>query len=448
MTRNLLTLALFATIAVGCQQQPRTAATAPKAAPALRAGAVAATPYFPMLRGNPQFDVRKFGAKGDGITNDTTAIQNATTAAAAVRGEVFFPPGTFLISSTITSTAPVAWVGSGTGDETGTYKAATIIKKSADVLAFKVMGSYSRIEKLCIYTALAGTSDGIWIGDADNTNGANHVVLRNINVIGMRGHGIWARNGNSGRLDNVRVVGAAGNGVHLHSMQTAATNVNDWCLTAVQSLSCGGDGIAVSKAIKTGLFQCRGESNTGYGLFTNSAYTNGIFYSEGNTAGYVHVGVSAFSGRMTVYRLPGATALIENNGNVIDVQDGSGVEMSQLITGVRLFNAAVVRKRVVLTYSGFVSPSMVLGNTFDLTPTNGTAFTMGNPSGGTDGDEITFTIFNTTGGALGALTWSANYKLVGSAWTQPATGFNRSVSFRRSGTLYYETARSSGDVPN
>jgi parallel beta-helix repeat protein len=42
------------------------------------------------------FDVRRFGAKGDGRTLDTAAIQRAINAAAAIGGTVFFPKGRFL----------------------------------------------------------------------------------------------------------------------------------------------------------------------------------------------------------------------------------------------------------------------------------------------------------------------------------------------------------------
>jgi len=44
------------------------------------------------------FDVRAFGAAGDGKADDTTAVQMALDAAAVVRGTVSFPAGTYLCS--------------------------------------------------------------------------------------------------------------------------------------------------------------------------------------------------------------------------------------------------------------------------------------------------------------------------------------------------------------
>ena len=48
------------------------------------------------------FNVKDFGAVGDGSANDTVAVQNAVTAAANANGSVYFPQGTYLISSALT----------------------------------------------------------------------------------------------------------------------------------------------------------------------------------------------------------------------------------------------------------------------------------------------------------------------------------------------------------
>jgi polygalacturonase len=44
----------------------------------------------------PRFDVRLHGAKGDGLSRDTRAIQAAIDAAAHADGEVYFPPGEYV----------------------------------------------------------------------------------------------------------------------------------------------------------------------------------------------------------------------------------------------------------------------------------------------------------------------------------------------------------------
>ena len=51
-------------------------------------------------RGSAELDVRAFGAKGDGATKDTAAVQRALDACAkAGGGRVTVPPGTYLVGS-------------------------------------------------------------------------------------------------------------------------------------------------------------------------------------------------------------------------------------------------------------------------------------------------------------------------------------------------------------
>lgn len=61
------------------------------------------------------FSVTNYGAKGDNVANDTAAIQSAINAASVQGGTVYFPPGTFLVSSALTIDADHVFLqGSGT----------------------------------------------------------------------------------------------------------------------------------------------------------------------------------------------------------------------------------------------------------------------------------------------------------------------------------------------
>lgn len=58
----------------------------------------------------------RYGAVGDGTTNDTTAIQSGLTALQSTGGALYFPPGTYLINAqrlTYTSLLPICLFGAG-----------------------------------------------------------------------------------------------------------------------------------------------------------------------------------------------------------------------------------------------------------------------------------------------------------------------------------------------
>lgn len=67
-----------------------------------------------------------YGAKGDNSTDDTTAIQSAINAAGAAGGGiVFFPPGTYVITSTLGAGTNVSFMGSGPAGSVITINHAT-----------------------------------------------------------------------------------------------------------------------------------------------------------------------------------------------------------------------------------------------------------------------------------------------------------------------------------
>ncbi len=62
-----------------------------------RTAAEIAASVIPSSYGYPVGDVRRYGAIGDGTTNDAAAIESAILVAAIDGGEVFFPPGDYLV---------------------------------------------------------------------------------------------------------------------------------------------------------------------------------------------------------------------------------------------------------------------------------------------------------------------------------------------------------------
>lgn len=89
-------------------------ATVVRATPAYLSGLSLAPPEpFPTPLG---VDVRDYGAKGDGITDDAAAIQAAIEAASAAGGgTVTFPAGTFLLGSSLVLRRAVSIRGAGSG---------------------------------------------------------------------------------------------------------------------------------------------------------------------------------------------------------------------------------------------------------------------------------------------------------------------------------------------
>jgi hypothetical protein len=79
-----------------------------------------------------------YNAKGDGVTDDSAAIQAAINAAGATGGIVYFPPGTYLLGTALSLTVsikPIEFIGVGWSYDNGQ---ATRIKVSTAINAFTI----------------------------------------------------------------------------------------------------------------------------------------------------------------------------------------------------------------------------------------------------------------------------------------------------------------------
>jgi polygalacturonase len=56
-------------------------------------------PSVPVMPSGPRFNVRDYGARGDGVTDDTTAIQAAVNAAPNGGSTIYFPAGTYIANN-------------------------------------------------------------------------------------------------------------------------------------------------------------------------------------------------------------------------------------------------------------------------------------------------------------------------------------------------------------
>jgi parallel beta-helix repeat protein len=135
----------------------------------------------------PVFDVRTYGAVGDGVANDTAAIQAAITAAAAVGGGVVFvPPRPHLLTATL------------------------MIPASDRGITIRGIGNASRL---------------IWSADVIGIEafGRNDLAVLDLSLTGARttdaqmadGHAIYVGNASRIRVERCRIADWPGHGIHL-----------------------------------------------------------------------------------------------------------------------------------------------------------------------------------------------------------------------------------------
>ena len=89
-----------------------------------------------------------------------------------------------------------------------------------------------------------------------------------------------------------------------------------------------------------------------------------------------------------------------------------------------------------LLFGVSVAIDAALGGIATITATNNTAFTIANPTNPTTGEWLSIQVRNTSGAALGTITWDTLYKMA--TFTKPATGYHRTVTFRYNGTNWDE----------
>jgi glucan 1,3-beta-glucosidase len=170
----------------------------------------ASKPQFETLSTSQVYSVRTGGAKGDGVTDDTTAVQNSLNAAAAAGQLAFFDAGTYLVTSTITIPPGSKIAGESYSVIMSSGSFFNDINNPKPVVQVGASGSSGSVQ----WTDMIVSTQGIQAG----------AILIEWNLAASSGSGMWDV--------HTRIGGFAGSDLQAAQCPTSNTN----CLAAYMSM--------------------------------------------------------------------------------------------------------------------------------------------------------------------------------------------------------------------
>lgn len=160
---------------------------------------------------NGTVNVKQFGAKGDGVTDDTAAIK----AAVSLHGRVFFPIGTYIVSDTITLGWGRQIIGSSYSDDT------TLQMITDGKPLLKVENThFVQIRNIC----LLGNNDWDNQSSPEQVTNSDGILLVGANVV---------------TLENVHIKNFKDNGIKMLGGKTSCIQVNGKALYVKNNSGCG-----------------------------------------------------------------------------------------------------------------------------------------------------------------------------------------------------------------
>lgn len=164
--------------------------------------------HEPAIANDPYVNVtaEPYGAAGDGVTDDTAAIQNAidTVAASGRGGTILFPPGDYKVTESLAAKDHVHLMGSGapsTTDVDGGTTGTRLIGDGGFAIIEATASCYNfSVERMGLVGSETDSgSMGIFAADAWSW------TLRDLFVTGFANQGIWIRSGVAGVFEDIWV---------------------------------------------------------------------------------------------------------------------------------------------------------------------------------------------------------------------------------------------------
>ncbi len=211
----------------------------------------------------PWVDVRAFGAVGDGVADDAAAIQAAIDSLDVRRGVVFFPPGSYRITSTITIGGGITLLGSAGSNSPSM---ATEIKNDGTGVAITTTDEarFWAIRNLAI-NGNANSSHGIQTGV-----GASNYTIENVYVSGHE-DGVYIPNRNwMATLKNVFSSFNRGNGFTI-TYGGATGGLCDIVLERTFARGNGGNGYTISGVKGLSVISSAADGNSSKGWYISES---------------------------------------------------------------------------------------------------------------------------------------------------------------------------------
>lgn len=176
-------------------------------------------------------NVKTFGAKGDGITDDSLALQNAFNYSRSNGGKVYIPEGKYLHSKHLVINGSYIY-----GDGSSSLLLATNPDDSTIVLT----GQNSSLDNVSLASTNAAFRKQGYLGTSVYVHQANEFLVSKVLINKSQGAGIMIRSSSNGKIEGNRVLNTYADAIHItaasHDVivsKNFVDNAGDDCIAVV-----------------------------------------------------------------------------------------------------------------------------------------------------------------------------------------------------------------------